>query len=120
MTGLSGTGKTTICESILRKLKPTMPQLGLVDGDVVRDVFGNDLDYSEPSRHKQIKRIQSLAKVMDDQDFVVLVALIQRRGGRNVGCCIALDVVFRLRLLQRRYSRTRRSRCGCGFGPSGI
>ena len=76
MTGLSGAGKTTICESILRKLKPTMPQLGLVDGDVVRDVFGNDLDYSEPSRHKQIKRIQSLAKVMDDQDFVVLVAAL--------------------------------------------
>jgi adenylylsulfate kinase-like enzyme len=76
MTGISGAGKTTICEAILRKLKPAMPELGLVDGDVVRDVFSNDLDYSEPSRMRQIKRIQSLAKVMDGQGFVVLVAAL--------------------------------------------
>jgi len=53
-----------------------MPELGLVDGDVVRDVFANDLDYSEPSRMRQIKRIQSLVKVMDAQEFVVLVAAL--------------------------------------------
>jgi cytidine diphosphoramidate kinase len=76
ITGLSGAGKTTICEAIVRKLKPVMPELGLVDGDVVRDVFANDLDYTEPSRMLQIKRIQSLAKVMDTQDFVILVAAL--------------------------------------------
>lgn len=76
MTGLSGAGKTTVCETIVRLLKPSIPELGLVDGDVVRDVFGNDLDYSEPSRVRQIKRIQSLAKVMDEQKFVILVAAL--------------------------------------------
>ena len=76
ITGLSGAGKTTVSQIIMRTLKPVMPELGLVDGDVVRDVFANDLDYSEPSRVAQIKRIQSLAKVMDSQDFVVIVAAL--------------------------------------------
>jgi len=76
MTGISGAGKTTICEAIVGLLKPVMPELGLVDGDVVREVFANDLDYSERSRIRQIQRIQSLAKVMDAQDFVVLVAAL--------------------------------------------
>jgi cytidine diphosphoramidate kinase len=76
MTGISGAGKTTTCEAIVDMLKPAMPELGLVDGDVVREVFANDLDYSEPSRMRQIQRIQSLAKVMDAQDFVVLVAAL--------------------------------------------
>jgi len=76
MTGLSGAGKTTISQVIMRQLKPLIPELGLVDGDVVRDVFSNDLDYTEPSRMRQIKRIQSLAKVMDAQDFVVIVAAL--------------------------------------------
>jgi adenylylsulfate kinase len=64
MTGISGAGKTTICESVVHMLKPAMPELRLVDGDMVRDVFAKDLDYSGPSRMLQIKRIQSLAKVM--------------------------------------------------------
>ena len=76
ITGISGAGKTTICQSLWNTLKPKLPELAILDGDVVRNVFGNDLGYTENERVRQIKRIQSIARMMDDQGFVVLVAAL--------------------------------------------
>jgi adenylylsulfate kinase-like enzyme len=76
ITGLSGAGKTTLCEAISNVVKPCMPQLVTVDGDVIRDLFGNDLDYSEKSRVVQISRIQRVAKFLNSQKMVVLVAAL--------------------------------------------
>jgi len=76
ITGISAAGKTTICDAIWAKIKPKLPHLTVLDGDVVRDVFGNDLGYKEESRVKQIQRIQSLAKMMSDQGLIVLVAAL--------------------------------------------
>ena len=76
VTGLSGSGKTTLCHAVARLVKPTLPELVLLDGDVVRAVFGGDLDHSEPSRHKQIARMRSLAGVLALQGQVVLVAVV--------------------------------------------
>lgn len=76
ITGLSGAGKTTLCNAMAKVLKPRMPHLAIVDGDVIRALFGSDLDYTEASRVIQIKRIQSVAKFLDDQGFIVLVAAL--------------------------------------------
>ncbi len=76
ITGLSGAGKTTLCEAIAKVAKPGMPHLVTVDGDVIRDLFGNDLDYSEKSRIVQIGRIQRVAKFLNAQGMVVLVAAL--------------------------------------------
>lgn len=76
VTGISGAGKTTICEALWKLLKPQLPELSLIDGDVVRDVFTEKLGYTEPDRVRQIQRIQALAKMLNDQKFVVLVAAL--------------------------------------------
>ena len=76
VTGISGAGKTTLCEALWQKLKPGLPELTMLDGDVIRDVFGGDLGHIEADRVVQIKRIQSLAGMLDDQNFVVLVAAL--------------------------------------------
>ncbi len=76
ITGLSGAGKTTLCEALSRRLKPHLPELTNLDGDVVRQVFGGELGYGEPDRVAQIKRIQSLAEMLDGQGLVVLVAAL--------------------------------------------
>jgi len=76
MTGLSGAGKTTLCEALTRRLKPALPALTILDGDVVRQVFGGDLGHSEADRVTQIRRIQSLAEMLDRQGLVVLVAAL--------------------------------------------
>lgn len=76
VTGLSGAGKTTVCENIVRMMKPFVPELVLLDGDVVRDIFNDQLGHKKPDRIRQIKRIQRLAKELDTQGLVVLVAAL--------------------------------------------
>ena len=76
ITGVSGAGKTTLSSSLQRLLKKFLPQLIIVDGDIVRQMFGGDLDYSEASRTKQIQRIQHLAKWLEEQSCIVIVAAL--------------------------------------------
>jgi adenylylsulfate kinase-like enzyme len=76
ITGMSGAGKTTLCEAIRVLLKPRIPELILLDGDVIRTAFGSGLGFAEDDRKIQIQRIQSIAKVLSDQDTVVLIGAL--------------------------------------------
>lgn len=76
LTGLSGAGKTTIAEAIVRIVKPYLPELVLIDGDVIRDLFGAGLGYDEEARIQQIIRIQRLALFLSRQNIPVVVAAL--------------------------------------------
>ncbi len=76
ITGLSGAGKTSLCNALGRRLKPCLPQLVLIDGDAVRQLFDDTLGFAEADRKRQIGRIQRLAKMLSDQSQVVLVAAL--------------------------------------------
>ena len=76
ITGISGAGKTTICETIVGMTKPSVPELVLLDGDVVRNVFGDELGFTEADRVRQIQRIQRFSKELETQDLIVLVAAL--------------------------------------------
>ena len=58
LTGLSGSGKTTISK-ILQKYDKTRKKVITIDGDIIRDLYGNDLKFHLEDRKKQI-RIQNL------------------------------------------------------------
>ena len=75
-TGLSGAGKTTLAIALRDLLKPRFPQTVLIDGDIVREAFGVSLGYTEADRVTQISRVQRLAKILADQDLVVIVAAL--------------------------------------------
>ncbi len=76
ITGLSGAGKTTVCQTIMSMAKESVPELVMLDGDAVREIFDDQLGHSEPDRVRQIKRIQRLARELDAQGLVVLVAAL--------------------------------------------
>lgn len=76
LTGLSGAGKTTIAEAIVITVKPRLPALVLIDGDVIRDLFGAGLGFDEESRKLQIGRIQRLALFLAHQNVTVVVAAL--------------------------------------------
>ena len=76
LTGISGAGKSTIADVIMRVAKPQLPSLVMIDGDVIRDLFGAGLGYHEDARKEQIGRIQRLALFLSRQKIPVLVAAL--------------------------------------------
>ena len=76
VTGLSGAGKTTVCRLLYERLKPAVPELVLLDGDAIRESLSTDLGFDEPDRVRQITRVQRLAKLLSDQQLIVLVAVV--------------------------------------------
>jgi adenylylsulfate kinase-like enzyme len=74
--GLSGTGKTTLATEIVIKTKIEANNTVLVDGDVIRDIFGNDLGYTMEDRLKNAERICQLCKFLDDQGINVVCAIL--------------------------------------------
>lgn len=76
ITGLSASGKTTLSKAVEKKLKMFVPNMVLLDGDVVRQLFGDDLGYEESDRYTQISRIQKLAYFLENQSIMVVVAAL--------------------------------------------
>jgi len=76
ITGLSGSGKTTVSQAIKNLVKHNLPQLVLVDGDEVRELFNDNLGHTEEARVIQIKRLQRLAKVLSSQNLIVIIAAL--------------------------------------------
>lgn len=79
ITGLSGTGKTTLCAALRALIKPRLAETVVLDGDVIRKLFGAGLGYREQDRVVQIGRIQALAKMLSDQGLVVVVGALYAR-----------------------------------------
>lgn len=80
ITGLSASGKTTVAKAFLELSKESGVQRVLLDGDSVRELFGEDLGYDEPSRVKHIQRIQRLTKFLSEQGIDVVVAALYCNG----------------------------------------
>jgi len=76
VTGLSGSGKTTVCRALYELLKGECPELVLLDGDRIRQACGDDLGYRETDRMTQVKRLQRLAQLLSEQGLTVLVAVL--------------------------------------------
>lgn len=76
LTGLSGAGKSTIADAMVCLVKPLVPSLVLIDGDVIRDLFGAGLGFDEEARKLQIGRIQRLALFLARQEIPVIVSAL--------------------------------------------
>jgi len=77
LTGLSGSGKTTIANSLERKL---LSDLGkktfILDGDNIRHGLNSDLGFSDADRDENIRRIAEVAKLFKDAGMIVIVSFI--------------------------------------------
>lgn len=74
--GLSGSGKTTLSNLVYDSLKPQLPNLVRLDGDVLRDVFANDVDHTIEGRRKNAQRLSNLSKMLADQNIHVVAAVL--------------------------------------------
>lgn len=76
VTGLSGAGKTTVSKALYNKLKSKKDNVVFLDGDILRDVFGNDLGYTKEDRLKSAMRNSRLCKMLSEQGIDVICATI--------------------------------------------
>jgi adenylylsulfate kinase len=63
MTGLSGSGKTTIAIALEQKLRDKGFLTQVLDGDNVRTGINNNLGFSEDDRTENIRRIAEVSKL---------------------------------------------------------
>jgi len=76
MTGLSGSGKSTIANALQNELFQKGYQVYVLDGDNIRRGLNQDLDFSDKGRIENIRRISEVAKLFADAGFVVITAFI--------------------------------------------
>lgn len=76
ITGLSGAGKTSVGKFLYEKMKQKYPNIVFLDGDVLREVFGNDLGYTREERIKCAMRYARLCKMLQEQDMNVICCTI--------------------------------------------
>jgi adenylylsulfate kinase-like enzyme len=79
ITGLSGSGKSTIGQEIWLRLREIEPNTVLVDGDRIREVLGldkGDENYTIAARQKVAERIYELCRWLDEQKVNVVCCTI--------------------------------------------
>lgn len=76
MTGLSGSGKTTIAKGLERKLHSKGILTQLLDGDNVRTGINNNLGFSEEDRTENIRRIAEVSKLFKECGIVTINSFV--------------------------------------------
>lgn len=76
LTGLPGSGKTTLANCLEGMLHDLGLHTMLLDGDNVRHGLNRDLAFSEADRVENIRRIGEVAKLMADAGLIVITAFI--------------------------------------------
>ena len=76
MTGLSGSGKSTIANAVEKKLARMNRHTFLLDGDNVRHGLNKDLGFTDADRIENIRRAGEVAKLMTDAGLIVITAFI--------------------------------------------
>jgi adenylylsulfate kinase len=76
LTGLSGSGKSTVANLLEKKLAEHGKHTYLLDGDNVRHGLCGDLTFSDKDRVENIRRIGEVSKLFVDAGIIVLTAFI--------------------------------------------
>jgi len=76
LTGLSGSGKSTIARILESGLMEKNIHVCILDGDHLRHGLNSDLGFSPDDRCENIRRTAEVARLMNDAGLVVIVALI--------------------------------------------
>lgn len=74
--GLSGTGKTTLATQVVERIRQLNGKVVLLDGDLIRTLFGNDVDHTIEGRRRNAERLSVLSKFLADQGIHVVAAVL--------------------------------------------
>ena len=88
-TGLSGAGKSTIANTLEKRLHAMGRHTYLLDGDNIRHGLNKDLGFTDVDRVENIRRVAETAKLFVDAGLIVMVSFIspfrsERRMARDL------------------------------------
>jgi adenylylsulfate kinase len=76
LTGLPGSGKTTIAKALYPKLKESGFKVELLDGDIVRKELSPELGFTKQDRETHARRVIYLSKLLSRNGVISIVCLI--------------------------------------------
>ncbi|MEZ5875747.1 MAG: sulfate adenylyltransferase subunit CysN [Hyphomicrobiales bacterium] len=88
-TGLSGSGKSTIANTLEKRLHALGRHTYMLDGDNVRQGLNKDLGFTDADRVENIRRVAEAARLFVDAGLIVMVSFIspfrsERRMAREL------------------------------------
>jgi len=95
LTGLSGSGKSTVAVELERQLIASGKPAYLLDGDNLRFGLNGDLGFSAEDRDENVRRVAHVARLFADAGVVAIVPLISpyraaRQLARNLHAAAGL------------------------------
>ncbi len=76
LTGLSGSGKSTIAVELEHALIENKHQAYILDGDNIRHGLNNNLGFSPEDRTENIRRIGEVAKLFTEANVITIAAFV--------------------------------------------
>jgi adenylyl-sulfate kinase len=76
LTGLSGSGKSTVAGQLQKELHSLGLNVYILDGDNVRLGLNKDLGFTDEDRNENIRRIAEVANLMSDSGTITITAFI--------------------------------------------
>ena len=76
LTGISGSGKSTIANALEKDLYSKGNRTYVLDGDNVRHGLNKDLGFTDKDRVENIRRVAEVAKLMVDAGIIVIASFI--------------------------------------------
>jgi bifunctional enzyme CysN/CysC len=76
LTGLSGSGKSTIANELEKRLFAAGMHSYVLDGDNLRLGLNKDLGFTRADRAENVRRVSEIAYLMADAGLIVIVALV--------------------------------------------
>ena len=76
LTGLTGSGKTSIGQAVERKLFEQGRAVAMIDGEKVRSGLNRDLGFTADNRSENLRRSGHLAHILNDAGLICLASFV--------------------------------------------